>query len=53
MVLKGRQAELMVQVTPNLYRKYITVNRKGTIILYVKMQKVLYGLLRSALLFYN
>ena len=43
----------MVQVAPNLYRKYITVNRKGTIILYVKMQKALYGLLRSALLFYN
>ena len=53
MVLKGRLAELMVQVAPNLYRKYITVNRKGTAILYVKMQKALYGFLRSALLFYN
>jgi len=29
MVLKGRLAELMVQVAPNLYRKYITVDRKG------------------------
>jgi competence protein ComGC len=53
MVLKGRLAELMVQVAPNLYRKYITVDRKGTAILYVKMQKALYELLRSALLFYN
>ena len=53
MVLKGRLAELMVQVAPNLYRKYITVDRKGVAILYVKMQKALYGLLRSALLFYN
>jgi len=53
MVLKGRLAELMVQVALNLYRKYITVDRKGTAILYVKMQKALYGLLRSALLFYN
>ena len=53
MVLKGRLAELMVQVAPNLYRKYITVDRKGTTILYVKMQKALYGLLRSALLFYK
>ena len=51
MVLKGRLAELMVQVAPNLCRKYITVDRKGTAILYVKMQKALYGLLRSALLF--
>jgi hypothetical protein len=33
MVLKGRLAELMVQVAPNLYRKYITVDRKGTAIL--------------------
>ncbi len=53
MVLKGRLAELTVQVVPNLYRKYITVDRKGTAILYVKMQKALYGLLRSALLFYK
>jgi hypothetical protein len=36
MVLKGRLAELMVQVASNLDRKYITVNRKGTAILYVK-----------------
>ena len=53
MILKGPLVELMVQVAPNLYLKYITVNRKNTPILYVKMQKVLYGLLRSALLFYR
>jgi hypothetical protein len=53
MVLKGRLAELMVQVAPNLYRKYITVDSKAMTILYVKMQKALYGHLRSALLFYN
>jgi hypothetical protein len=53
MALKGRLAELMVQVMPNLYRKYIMVERKGTAILYVKMQKALYGLLGSALLFHR
>ncbi len=53
MILKGILAELMVQVAPNLYRKYITVDRKGSAILYVKMQKAMYGLLRSALLFYR
>ena len=53
MVIKGRLTELTVQVAPNLYRNYITVNRKGTAILYVKMQTALYGLLRSALLFYK
>ncbi len=44
MVLKG---ELEV------YRKYVMVGRKGTKILYVKLQKALYGLMRSSLLFYR
>jgi hypothetical protein len=37
MILKGRLAELMVQVAPNLYRQYITIDWKGKAILYVKM----------------
>ncbi len=53
MILNGRLAKLMVQGVPTLYRKYISVDRKGTAILYVKMQKAMYGLLRSALLFYR
>ena len=53
MILKGPLAESMVQVAPNLNSKYITVDRKNTPILYVKMHKALYGLLRSALLFYR
>jgi hypothetical protein len=43
----------MVKVAPNLYSKYITVDKKGTAILYFKMQKAVYDLLRSALLFYK
>jgi hypothetical protein len=53
MILKGQLAKLIVQVAPNLYREYISVDRKGKAILYVKMQKAIYGLLRSALLFYR
>jgi hypothetical protein len=53
MVLEGRLAELMVKVAPNIYQKYITTNSKGKALLYMKMQKALYGLLRSALLFYK
>jgi hypothetical protein len=52
MILEERHAKLMVQVAPNLYKKYITADRQGTAILYAKMQKAIYGLLRSALLFY-
>ena len=50
MVLKGELADLM---TPEVYRKYVTVDRKGTPILYVKLQKALYGLMRASLLFYR
>ncbi len=53
MILKSRLAELMVKVAPNLYSKYISVDAKGSAILYLKMQKAIYGLLRSALFFYK
>jgi hypothetical protein len=53
MILKGRLAELMVQVAPNLYTKDISVDKKGTAMLYVKIQKAIYGLLRNSLLFYK
>jgi len=53
MVLEGPTAELMVAVDPKLYRKYITYNKKGKPVLYVKIQKAIYGMLRSALLFYR
>jgi hypothetical protein len=53
MVLKGELADMMVQIAPQVYRKYVTVDRKGTPILYVKLQKALYGLMRASLLFYR
>ena len=53
MILNGRLAQLMMQVAPNLYRKYISVDRKRMAMLYIKMQKAIYELLRSALLFYK
>ena len=52
MLLRGKLAELMAEVEPKLYRKYISKDSKGNSVLYVKMQKALNGLLRSALLFY-
>ncbi len=53
MVLKGELADLMTQIAPEKYRKYVTVDRKGTPIFYVKLQKALYGLMRASLLFYR
>ena len=53
MVLKGELADMMIQIEPEVYRKYVTVDKKGTKILYVKLQKALYGLMRASLLFYQ
>jgi hypothetical protein len=53
MVLKGKLAEMMVQIAPQVYRKYVTVDRKGMPFLYFKLQKALYGLMRASLLFYR
>ena len=53
MVLRGELAELLVKVAPDIYRKYVTKDRKGKAVLYVRLQKALYGLMRAALLFYR
>ncbi len=53
MVFKGELVEMMVQIAPQIYQKYITMDKKGTKILYVKLQKALYRLMRASLLFYR
>ncbi len=37
MVLKGDLAEMMIQVAPEVYRKYVAADKKGNKILYVKL----------------
>ena len=53
MVLRGELVELLIKVATYIYRKYISRNSKGEAILYVRLQKALYGLMRAALLFYR
>ena len=53
MRLDGILAELMVKIAPKLYRKYVTTNTKGKPILYVQLEKAVYGMMKSALLFYR
>ncbi len=53
MVLKGELAEMKVHIAPQIYCKHITVDGKGSPILYVNLQKALYGLMRASLLFYQ
>ena len=44
---------MLVKVALDIYRNYFTRDQKGQAILYVRLQKVLYGLTRAALLFYR
>jgi hypothetical protein len=44
MQINGRLAKLMAQTDPKLYRKYL-VNKKGKKVLYLCLQKVLYGMM--------
>ena len=44
---------MMIQIAPEVYRKYVMADRKGTPILYMKLQNALYGLMRASLLFYR
>ena len=53
MLLQGNLAELMAMIDPNLYIKFGTFNINRESMLYVKIQKAIYGFQRSVLLFYN
>ena len=53
MLLHGRLAEMMARIDLSLYRKYVTYSEKGTPMLYVRLYKALYGMLKATLLFYK
>ena len=50
MILKGRLAEMLMNIKPKLYWKYV-VSEEGVNILYTSLQKDLFGLLCIELLF--
>ena len=53
MRLRGPLVEALVMIDPAICRKYVTTDKKGEPILYVRMSKALYGILKSALDFYD
>ena len=53
MVLRGHLAEMMVQVNPERYKPFLIYTSKGVALLYVHMNKAMYGMLQSSLLFYR
>ena len=52
-VLRGELAEMMVHIAPQIYRPYVKMDKKVTPILYVRLKKAIYVLLRSSLLLYR
>ena len=50
MKLRGRLAELMVLIAPEIYSKYVVIEN-GVKVLYVRLLNALYGTLKAALLF--
>ena len=53
MLLEGKLSNIEVKVAPNIYPKYVIMSSKEKPTIYVQMQKALYGLIYSALLFYS
>ena len=53
MFLEGALSKIILKVSPKIYQKYVIMSKKGKPFLYVQIQKALYGLLHSALLFYR
>ena len=53
MVLRAKLVEMMCRVNPELYRPFLTYSKKGVPMLYVRLSKALYGMLRAAPLFYK
>merc|ERR1712197_5909 len=53
MVLKGKLTDLLISLQLSLYGPYASKDARGRTILYVRLLKSLYGLMRSALLFYR
>jgi hypothetical protein len=42
----------MVKTNPKMYRQYVVLE-KGRSVLYLQLQKAMYGMMKSALLFYR
>jgi hypothetical protein len=52
MKMVGTLAQLMVKTNPKMYRQHVVLE-KGRSVLYLQLQKALYGMMKSALLFYT
>ena len=51
--LRGKLANLLIKTVPEIYRKQITIKRKGETVLHVRALNEIYGITKAALLFYQ
>ena len=49
MAIRGKTAELLVRLNSKLYRPYMWYAKKGVPMLYMQIEKALYGMLQSSL----
>ena len=53
MKIKGHMVDLLLEIDRKLYAPFVVHDNKGKKILYVVMDKALYGMIQSSLLYYN
>ena len=51
--IRGKLAQMLLEIQPNKYREYATTNKKGEVVIYMHLLKSLYGIMQAALLFYQ
>ena len=51
--LRGKLADLLIKTAPEIYRKHITINRKGETALYARALNEIYGIMKATLIFYQ
>ena len=53
MVIRGRLADLLIEIAPDVYGPMATKDKKGNTVIYVRLLKALYGLMEASLMFYQ
>ncbi len=51
--LRGALVDLLVEIAPNFYGPYVTINKKGKKILLIQCMNALYGSMVASLMFYK
>lgn len=53
MVIRSRLADIIIRITPQIYRKHANTDKQGNIVLQVKLLKGIYRLMEASLMFYQ